>query len=278
MTFDDLFAITHIEENRWIAPGAPRTDEPRLFGGLLLGQAIVAASRGARSCYALHALFIGAARRQAPFDISVEVTRDGRTFSTRRIEIRERQRLLFSAYCSHHDGEDGPEHQVEMPDVSSPETLEDRRLARARRAGGSGLAPKRYIADEMLDVRPIEPPSRARGTEARRAIWFRSRERILGSPEIHQAAIAFASDMGLVHVGLQLHHDAFGEGSRIEAASLDHSIWFHRDVTADDWMLMVQRSPTAAHGRGFSDAQIFARDGRLVATVAQAFFVRRERD
>ncbi len=276
MTFDDLFALAEAGHG-WTAPGAPPTDETRPFGGLLLGQAIVAASAFTRRCHALHALFIGQGVSQLPFDVSVDRTRDGGSFTTRRVEISQRGRLLLAAYSSHHDGDAGPEHQAAMPVLPGPESLEDQRVTRAARAEQRGKPAPRILAEAMLDARPVELPPGSDGVEGRRAVWFRPRQAIRGGPDIHQAVIAFASDMGLVRVGLQVHNTR-GDGGPLQVASLDHAIWFHGDARADDWMLHVQRSPVAAHGRGLSQASIFTRNGKLVASAAQEFLARRRRD
>ena len=277
MTFDTLFALSAAEAG-WTAPGAPPTDEQRLFGGLLLAQAIVAASAGTRACHSLHALFIGVGWKEQPFDIAVERTRDGGSFATRRVEIRQRDRLLLAAYSSHHDGDEGPEHQMAMPALPPPETLEDQRAVRARRAEERGLPVTHYLAEEMLDMRAVELPidREGGGVEGRRAVWFRPRAPITGGRAAHQAAIAFASDMGLVRAGLQAHY-VLGDGGPLQAASLDHSMWFHRDAVANDWMLHVHRAPVTAHGRGLAHAAIFTRDGQLVASAAQEFLSRRRR-
>ena len=278
MTFDDLFALKAAGADRWIAPGPPQTDEPRLFGGLLLGHAIMAVSIEAKPCHALHALFIGAGSKRQPLDLAMTRTRDGRSYATRQVELRQRDRVLLVGFSSHHGGDEGPEHAVAMPDVPAPEALEDQRLTRMRRAEALGARQKRYIAEELLDIRPVELPlGQEQGVEGRRGIWFKPREPLSRDLSLHKAVLAFASDVGLVHVGL-LAHMKLGDGAGLQATSLDHSLWFHREALADDWMLHVQRAPVAAHGRGLSHAAIFSRDGRMVASAAQEFLARRKRD
>jgi acyl-CoA thioesterase-2 len=277
VTFDELFELKPAGAGQWIAPGAPQTDERRLFGGLLIGQAIVSASKETRRCHALHAFFIGVGGMQEPFEIDVEPTRDGGSFATRRVEIRHRQKLLLAAYSSHHDGDSGPDNQVAMPRMPAPEDLEDQRITRGRRAEGRSEPARRYLAEDLLDARPVElPPLPPGSDQPGRAIWFRPRQPIRGGVEMHQAAIGFASDLGLVHVGLLAHFRA----SRfpVQSASLDHSIWFHREASANDWMLHVQSARVAAVGRGLSQSAIYTRDGRLVASASQEFLARRQRE
>ena len=275
MTFDDLFALTPSGTGRWTAPGAPGTDERMVFGGLVIGQAIVAASWQTRRCHSLHAFFIGPGEKQVPFEIAVERTRDGGSFSTRQVQIHQGERLLLAGYSSHHDGNEGPEHQIPMPEAPPPDSVEDFSITRNRHAEQLGKPRRQYLADRMLDVRPVELASAERaGAVAVQAIWFRSREAIAGDQSVHQAAIGFASDVGLVRVGLLRHAGAYGQ---VQTASLDHSIWFHREAAADDWMLHVMRSPVARNGRGLSEASVFTREGELVASVAQEFLARSSR-
>jgi acyl-CoA thioesterase-2 len=276
MTFDELFTLRSDGPERWIAEGAPPTDERMVFGGLVVGQAIVAASQGARRCHALHAYFIGMGAKQKQFEIAVERTRDGGSFNTRRVEIRQEGKLLMAALTSHHDGDDGPEHQATKPKVAGPEKLEDLYVGWRRHRQQQGRTARNYLAEQMLEVRPVTSPGSdlfsAQGTQA---IWFRPRQPITGTTAIHQAAIGFASDVGLVRAGLQQHSHPGSD--QYQTASLDHALWFHRDVSANDWMLHVLDSPAAANGRGFSRAAIYTRDGSLVASVAQEFLVRKSR-
>ena len=276
MDFDELFALAPCGAGRWTAPAAPLTGEKRLFGGTLIGQAIVAASAGTRRCHSLHALFIGVGAMQHPFDVAVETTRNGGSFATRRVEIAQQDKLLLAAYTSHHDGDDGPAHQLAMPELPPPEWLDDQRLIRAKAAAARGTVTRHYLTDEMLDARPVELPPAASGPATpTRAIWFKARAPITGGPDIHRAAIGFASDMGLIHAGLLEHFR--GGGFPVQAASLDHSIWFHRDADANGWLLQVQSAQVAALGRGLSRADIYTRDGTLVASATQEFLARRQR-
>ena len=278
MDFDALLSLSPAgAADRWTAPGIPPNGVARLFGGVLLGQAVLAACHGTRRCHSLHALFLDPGAEQERFELAVERMRDGSSFSARRIEIRQRDRLLLMAHSSHHDGDAGPDHQAVMPDVPGPEGLEDQRDTGHRRAEARGIAPLRFLGEQMLEVRPtgIQVDER-NGREAEGGAWFRPRRRVGETPSLHQAVIAFASDMRLVRVGLRPLRKA-GTGDRLQTTSLDHTIRFHREVSANDWLLHVERSPIACHGRGYAEAAIFSRDGRLVANVGQAFLARYER-
>ena len=222
-------------------------------------------------------MFVGTGEKQRPFDLSVERTRDGGSFSTRHVEIKQGERLLLAAYTSHHDGDEGPEHQVDMPKVTPPEKLEESLSIRQRRDTQAGKPLRRqYIADLMLDVRHVSDSTfPQRESEPTLAVWFRSRKPIQGGPVTHQAAIAFASDVPLVHVGL-MNHAPLPSAPR-QTASLDHTMWFHRDARADDWLLYTLHSPIVRSGRGLSHGSIFNRQGELVASVAQEFMSRNAR-
>ncbi len=270
MNFNELLALARTGDTSWTAPGLPRTDEPRLFGGALIAQAILAASVDAPACHALHAFFIGVGEKETAFDIGVVRTRDGRSFATRQIEIAQSGRLLLAGYSSHHNGDPGPEHQAEMPDMPPPEGLADQLEGRSARAVAAGRPAPDYLLSRMLDIRPVELPQT--GAQPERALWVRPRAAFTGDAAMHRAVVGFASDVGLVHVGLLRHGRP--DNPALQAASLDHSIWFHGAVTADDWLLHVQHSPVARGGRGFSRGSVFTRDGRLVASVAQEFLAR----
>lgn len=258
------------------AGAASGTDEKRTFGGVLLGQAVVAAARtaGGLQCHTFLALFVAGGMATDPAVCAVTRLRDGRSFISRAVNVRQGDQLLLSGLASFHGGDTGPEHQIVMPDARPPEGLEDQRSIRRRRAAARGVAARRYASEELLDSRPVDlHPDLSNGIEGRRYVWFRSRTGLPDDPVLHQGAIAFASDAGLVHVGT-LPHAVLGAGTRLDFASLDHTIRFHRAARADQWLLHVQRAPVAAAGRGLASGTIFTIDGTLVATVTQEFLLR----
>lgn len=284
VNFDRLFALSEAapeaggpaaDGGRFQAAAPPRTDETRLFGGLLLGQAIVAASRHGRRCHSLHAYFLSQGIVDRPLDLRVESIRKGRSFDMFRVDIAQDGGDVLSAMTSHHDGDAGPRHGVAMPDLPFPDDGDDPRWhADSSWGARSG---KRFLTMLLLEIRRLDLPSeRTAGVAGRGAFWCRARAPIGGGPAIHQAAIAFASDMGLVAAGLQPNRE--GGGPRIQSASLDHAIWFHDEAPADDWLLHVQTAPAMKDGRGFASAAVFDRSGRLVASVAQEFLSRERRE
>lgn len=278
MDVETLLTPTALGDDRFSGPPADLGDW-RTFGGLLAAQAMMAAAAtvGDRPCHSLHLLFAGAGKEGEGVDIAVDRVRDGARFAQRRIEVGQGDRRLVTALASFHAGDDGPEHQVAMPAVADPETLEDQRGIRLRNAAARGVEARRYVAEELLDARPTgQMVDRTRGVEGRRQLWFRARRALSGKPILHQALIAFASDMGLVSTGM-LAHNELGGGAPLDAASLDHAIWFHKPARADDWLLHAERAPVAAGGRGLSLGEIFDRSGRLIASVAQETLLRRKR-
>ena len=223
----------------------------------------------------MHAFYTGIGATGRPFDVRIDTVRDGGSFATRRAEVWQDGRLLLAGMTSHHDGDEGSDAHAAMPDLPPPDRLEDQRETRRRRPEAAGKPRRRYLVEEAMDIRPIDLPAAPGGSISGRAAWFRPRNRLGGSPRLHRAAIAFASDTGLVHVGLMAH--AARGGREVQAASLDHAIWFHREADADGWMLHVQRATTLSGGRGLADARIFSQDGTLVASVAQEFLARTRR-
>jgi acyl-CoA thioesterase-2 len=258
---------------------AGKTDEPRTFGGLFAAQVLSAAAAtvDGRKCNSLHLQFISSGDNRHSVTLAVERLRDGRSFSARQIRLAQNDRLLVTAFASFHGGDEGPDHQVVMPDVPDPNTLEDQRERRRRSWLTRGGTAPRYIAEELLDQRTAYTRvGLADGEEGQRAAWFRWRTQLGDDPALHQSAIAFASDMGLVQVGVIVENE-IGSSRKLDASSLDHSIWFHRPARADEWLLHVQRSPVMTGGRGMTNGMIFDRSGQLVATVAQEILARYRR-
>lgn len=258
---------------------AAGTDERRTFGGLFAAQTLSAAAAtvDGRPCHSLHLLFIGGGDNHSDVRVEVDRLRDGRSFSARQVRLLQHGKVMVSGLASFHAGDDGPEFQIGMPDVAEPEALEDSRAARRVRAERQGRAPATYVAHEVLEQRIAElRVDRNDGTLGVRAAWFKTREAMPDDPMAHQAMIAFASDMGLVHVAVNVHHES-GAGQRLDETSLDHAIWFHRAVRADDWLLHVQRAPTMTGGRGIAQGAIYDRSGRLIASTAQELLARFDR-
>lgn len=262
-----LLDLEKIEENIFRGQN-PGDGAQRVFGGQVLAQALVAAARTAppdRICHSLHAYFLRAGDPSIPILYEVDRSRDGGSFSVRRVVAIQHGAQIFVLSASFQKPEDGFVHQGVMPEVPPPEDLPPSQiaapLAAVWRARPFEFRP--VIAREMGD-RPARPPLDH--------IWFRVPPPLEGAAVLHQAFLAYASDMALVDTMLLPH----GKGlfSDVQVASLDHAMWFHRPLRADDWMLYSLDSPAAFGARGFSRGSIFLRDGTLIASVAQEGLIR----
>ena len=251
---------------------------PRVFGGQVLAQAVLAASRTVkdRLVHSLHAYFLLPGNPDAPIVYNVEHNRDGRSFSSRRVLAIQHGRPIFNLAASFQVAEEGIEHQFEMPGVEGPENLEsDPEVA----------AEKLRIAPEMLrrwcdrfgpfEFRTVEgdPLNLEEPSPPFRKIWFR----LCGSPgedqSIHRALLAYVSDFHLFGTAM-LPHGISWFNERLMVASLDHAMWFHHDVRVDEWLLYDCDSPITSGGRGLARGLIFNAAGRLVASTAQEGVVR----
>ncbi|HEX5729267.1 acyl-CoA thioesterase II [Microbacterium sp.] len=248
----------------------------RVYGGQVLAQSIVAAERtipDGRSAHSMHGYFLRPGDASQGITFAVDRIHDGRSFSTRRTQAFQEGVPIFSMIASFQDDDPGLEHQAEMPSgPPDPETLPDVEDHLA------GLHPmsKRLFTDRPLDVRHVPSPIYL-AVEGERvphqAVWMRTRRAIPDDPRIHRAVLAYLSDLTIQESILRAHGVAWSTPG-LKVASLDHVMWWHRPGRVDDWMLYVQESPSARGGRGLATGRIYARDGMLLATVAQEIMVR----
>jgi acyl-CoA thioesterase-2 len=282
-TLTALIALLDLEDiDTDIFRGAsPKDRWQRVFGGQVLGQALVAASRTVegRLCHSLHAYFIRPGDPRLPILYHVDRSRDGSSFSVRRVVAIQHGAQIFNMSASFQVPEQGLEHQLPMPDVPDPESLESEEEWRAEIARDM---PERarswFMRAGPIEFRAVEPRNRfAKGTKPPNSIiWFRAVGTLPDHPALHQCVLAYASDMTLLDTSLLPHgFNLFSES--LQLASLDHAMWFHRPFRADEWLLYVQDSPSASGARGFNRGMIFRRDGALVASVAQEGLVRLRR-
>ena len=256
------------------------TGSGRIFGGQVLAQALVAARRTIdeddRTAHSLHAYFILEGDLDLPVVYFVDRLRDGRSFTTRRVTAIQHGRAIFTLSASFHREEDGVAHQDDMPDVPPPETLRSEVDIFREHADRLPAHLKAILTqDRPLEFRPVEPFTfldRA-PRPPRRRIWIRSPGPLPDNPAYHQAGLAYASDYGLLSTALQPHGRTVRD-TDIMAASLDHSLWFHRPFRVDDWLLYTLDSPVAHGARGFAMGTFYTRDGRLVASAAQEGLLR----
>ncbi len=252
----------------------------RVFGGQVLAQALVAARRTIeddREAHSIHGYFILPGDVAAPIVYFVDRLRDGKSFTTRQVTAIQHGRAIFNMSASFQRPEDGLEHQASMPDVPPPEALRSE-LDLIREVADRIPEHVRsvFTQERPIDVRPVdpidlfEPDARA----PLKHVWLRALDPIAGPTIVHQAILAYASDHGLLASALLPHRISL-YSPWLQAATLDHAIWFHRPFRSDDWLLYSIDSPSASGARGFTRGSIFSRDGTLVASTAQEGLIRR---
>jgi acyl-CoA thioesterase II len=281
----DLLAILDLErlEENLFRGRSPQTDWQRVFGGQVIGQALVAACRtvdtAARPPHSLHAYFLLGGDPKVPIIYEVDRIRDGKSFTTRRVVAIQHGEAIFTLAASFHRDEPSLTHQAKMPDVPPPDKLPSDDEIKNRVLPLMPEAVRRYYERERpIELRPVEF-DRYLGRkieDGRFHVWMRATGALPDEPAIHQCVLAYASDMGLLDSALIPHGRTVFEKT-IMAASLDHALWFHRPFRADDWLLYAQDSPNLGGARGFSRGLIFAHDGTLVASVTQEGLLRERR-
>lgn len=263
----------------------PETQLQRVFGGQVAGQALIAAARTVESglvAHSLHAYFLLPGDTTVPIIYDVERLRDGRSFSTRRVVARQHGRQIFFMTTSFHRHEEGYDHQDVAPDVMPAEQCPTLGEVLERVSGQQRTSRDWAREWSALDVRYAgdsrpgggladpEHPARAR-------VWLRTAGQLGDDPLLHAGILAYASDLTLLGVSV-VPHDTFIGSPTLQAASLDHVLWFHRPARADEWLLYDQVSPSASGGRGLATGRLFTTEGRLVASVAQEGLIRRRRE
>ncbi len=245
----------------------PQTGMQRVFGGQVLGQALAAASRTVepeRIVHSLHGYFLRGGDTSVPIIYRPEPTRDGGSFSSRRVVASQNGKPIFYMSASFQRPEQGLDHQDPMPDdlVSPDEAPTLASVLEARSGRKAADWDKEWAA---LDVRLA-------GVTGRQ-FWIRAAGKLPDDPALHACVLAYASDLTLLGASLLPHGIVIGD-RRIQPASLDHALWFHRAFRADEWLLYDQASPSASGARGFATGRLFTEDGHLVASVAQEGLIR----
>ncbi len=245
----------------------------------MLAQALVAAGRtveGERAAHSLHGYFILPGDVDAPIVYFVDRLRDGRSFTTRHVVAIQNGQAIFNMAASFQAAEEGIEHQSPMPEVPGPEGLPSE-LELIRGVADRIPEPLRgiYTQDRPIDFRPVDPvdPFAPAPRPPRKHVWLRAIGPMPEDTLLHQAVLAYASDYGLLGAALLPHGLTF-QMRKVQAASLDHALWFHRPFRIDEWLLFTMESPSAAGARGFTRGSIRTGDGTLVASVAQEGLLR----
>ncbi|QKV94848.1 acyl-CoA thioesterase II [Streptomyces sp. NA02950] len=281
----ELLDLERIERDifRGTSDAAPMV--PRVFGGQVAAQALVAAGRTVpddRSAHSLHAYFLRPGDPGAPIVYTVDRIRDGRSFTTRRVVAVQHGQPIFHLSASFQTFEEGLEHQERMPDVPDPLSLPTARelLPRYKDLIGPEVSERMLMSRAAVDLRYVdEPPygSVGRPREAKSQVWFRTNGKLDGvadDPLLHVCLATYVSDMTLLDSVLLAHGRGGWAVGDIVGASLDHAMWFHRPFRVDDWLLYDQESPSASGGRGLARGRIFTADGRLAVSVIQEGLMR----
>jgi acyl-CoA thioesterase II len=271
-----LLELEQVELNIFRGPSRD-IGSPQVYGGQVLGQALQAAYATVdegRVVHSLHAYFLRRGDFNAPIVYFVDRSRDGHSFSTRRVTAIQHGEQIFNCAASFQQPEPGFEHQLVMPQVPAPEEL------------SQSLAPGSVFLErlsprlrQLMHERPIEfrvVPESATATLAgapRQFLWIRTVDRLPDGDRLHRCLLAYASDFHLLGTALLRHEHIIAKG-RLIIASIDHAMWFHRSVRMDDWVLYAADSPSASSARGYTRGSLFTRDGVLVASTAQEGLVR----
>lgn len=272
-TVDDLLDLLDVRpEGSHLFSGTPSGSAlPRVFGGQVIGQALAAAGctvHPRRRPHSLHAYFLRAGSSAKPIEYLVSALRDGRSFSTREVRARQGEELILTMTASFHEAEPGLEHQISAPSAPPPEAL-------PRNADRPDDWPDIYREWTSLDIRRVPTPSAGRLSFGSQS-WMRTTAPLPDDPLLHACVLACISDLTLLSATLVPHaipprHDGY------QVASLDHSVWFHRDCRVDDWLLYDQSTPSMSDSVGLAHGRILTSDGVLVASVAQEGLVRASR-
>jgi acyl-CoA thioesterase-2 len=274
---DALIGLLDLEvlEDNLFRGRSPEVSLIRVFGGQVAAQSLTAVGRTVpadRRVHSLHGYFIRPGDPRIPIIYEVDRTRDGRSFTTRRVRAIQHGEAIFTMSASFQIDEPGIDHAIDMPDVPAPEDLPTyaERLAPARESlENMARIPRpfdiRYVSDP-----PWAPRQAGPHPDGRSQVWFRVDGTVPDDPLLQVCLMAYASDLTLLNSVLINH----GFARRPQMASLDHAMWFHRPFRMDDWVLYDTSSPSASGARGLGMGYFFARDGRLLSTVVQEGLVR----
>ena len=241
----------------------------RTFGGQVAAQALMAAGRTVERgrVHSLHSYFLRPGDPRVPILYEVDRIRDGKSFTTRRVVAIQHGRAIYNMQASFHSDEVSIEHQFPMPVVPGPETIAPL-LERIQREGG--VVDEWFQRQHPIDQRFVGelPWSPQRSKEPRQQIWIRADGTLADDPLLHACVVTYASDMSLFDAILAPHSVRWDAGTFM-GASLDHCMWFHRDLRADQWLLYDTDSPIAHAGRGLARGFLFNQVGELCVSMVQ---------
>ena len=277
-TLLNILDLEPLEQNLFRGE-SPNVGWQRVFGGQVIGQALVAAQRTVvpdRTVHSLHGYFMRPGDPSVPIIYEVDRIRDGRSFTTRRVVAIQHGKAIFSMSASFQIIEAGLEHSVEMPEVPKPDDLpSEKQLAEQFLDHAPENVRKYWQRERPIELRPIslEHYISRKKLDPVQHIWFRATGPLPKDETIQQAVLAYASDMTLLDTSLFAHGRAVFDPA-LQVASLDHAIWFHRSMNMEDWHLYTQDSPNSSGARGFTRGSIYTTDGVLVASVTQEGLIR----
>ena len=274
----ELLSLERLEDN--LFRGQSRDIGTKyVFGGQVLGQALSAAQATleiSRAAHSLHAYFLRAGDIEHPIVYHVDRTRDGGSFSVRRVTAIQHGKVIFFCAASFQDAEPGAQHQLSMPEVPRPDDIEAAPAIPPEKLALLPTKVQRWLDRmgpfEFRHVYPrdeLNPPKRPPYQQ----VWFRLAEKVGDAPELHRALLAYASDFHLLGTATFPHGISYYQPD-VQMASLDHGLWFHRDFRADEWLLYSIDSPSAQGSRGLARGMVYDRSGRLVASTAQEGLIR----
>jgi len=251
---------------------------PQVFGGQVLGQALMAAyaTVEGRVVHSLHAYFLRRGDFNQPIIYNVDRSRDGNSFATRRVTAIQNGAQIFNCSCSFQIPEVGLEHQIPMPSVPAPEDLAQLPKPTAAQLDMLPAKVRRFFEkDKPFEFRPVQwfDPLVPRAAPPARQIWFRAVGALPDDETLHRCLLAYVSDYNLLDTATMPHGASYLKGDLI-MASIDHAIWFHRSPRVDDWLLYSMDSPSTSGARGFARGCVFSRSGKLIASVAQEGLIR----
>jgi len=280
-TLLDILDLERIEQNLYRGE-SPDVGWQRVFGGQVIGQALVAAQRTVeetRTVHSLHGYFMRPGDPSVPIVYEVDRIRDGRSFTTRRVVAIQHGKAIFSMSASFQIEESGLEHYLPMPNITQPSDLpSEKELANQYIDHAPEAVRKYWQRERPIELRPtsLEHYISSKKLDPVQNIWFRATGKLPNDPAVQRAVLAYASDMTLLDTSLYAHGRAvFDPG--LQVASLDHAMWFHRPMNMEEWHLYSQDSPNSSGARGFTRGSIYNQKGELVASVAQEGLIR-ERD
>ena len=275
----DILDLEQIEENLFRGE-SPSVGWQRLFGGLVISQALAATQRTApadRFVHSLHAYFLRPGDPAIPVVYEVDRIRDGGSFTTRRAIAIQHGKPIFALSASFQLDEPGLAHQIEMPDITPPEDLPDSDTTYEKFLRDAPENIRRFwLRDRPVEIRPVSLTHYISSDrlEPSQHVWVKANGTVPDDRRTTAAVLAYVSDMTLLDTSLFPHGLSIFD-SAIQGASLDHAMWFHSDPDFSDWLLYTQDSPFSGGGRGLSRGAIYTRTGRLIASVAQEGLIRK---